>query len=483
MRYLHLTVKEYLEKPEVWASLLALTQSSGFDAILSLLRSSILLLKSKIPSASTAWDRDLWTEIEASMRLAVRAEHSSGSAQPELLRVLDQIVSELWLAERANFSTALHWSADLHSLEQACLRCPSSLLEFAIISGLTLYVKNELNVGVKYPRRTSSARSLLDYATVHKPWYAEMATAQPTMVAMLLEAGYHPNEISVGSTPWNNLLKYMAHKGEICERLHGEIGDDFRYTMFDSSWLDVCKLFVLSGADLYTGNWDKVHKEYIFAWRILAMAFEHLPGPPFLELQRMFEERGVDTSDGRGLQRHPHRCAISSPVSIKPQRYGPLTGPREPRVSGTSRVTVSYRNDGSLRQFEYQTEYPRACSYEGLEILRHNSRQYQGHPSPMGREQYTMYRDDDGCSLKRQRPTHWCEYRQDSHPTRFIRHSRPSSYWEGDKHHNHLDEDDAGRHPAPSRGKQSQYKHPNMQSEARHWPSRQEDQRRRWRPY
>ena len=483
MRYLHLTVKEYLEKPEVWASLLALTQSSGFDAILSLLRSSILLLKSKIPSASTAWNNDLWTAIDASMRLAVRAEHSSGSAQPELLRVLDHIVSELWLAKRADLSTTLHWSADLHSLELVCKRCPSSLLEFATISGLTLYVKNELNVGVKYPRGTSSARSLLDYATVHKPWFAEMATAQPTMVAMLLEAGYHPNEISGGSTPWNNLLKYMAHKGEICERLHGEYADDLDYTMFDSSWLDVCKLFVLSGADLYTGNWDKVHKEYIFAWRILAMAFEHLPGPSFLELQRMFEERGVDTSDGRGLQRRPHPCAISGPQSIEPQRCGHLTGPREPRISSTSRVRASYRDDGSLRQFEYQTEYPRSCSYEGLEVLRHNSRQYWENPSSPSREQYTMYRDDDGCSQKRQRPTHRCEHRQDSHLTRYIRHSRPSSYWEGDKHHNHLDDYNPERHLAPSRGKQSQCEDPDMQREARHWPSRQEDQRRRWRPY
>ena len=300
---------------------------------------------------------------------------------------------------------------------------------------------------------------------------------------MLLEAGYHPNEISVGFTPWNKLLKYMAHKGGICERLYGEIDADFEYTMFDSSWLDVCKLFVLSGADLYTGNWDKVHKEYIFAWRILAMAFEHLPGPPFLELQRMVEERGVDTSDGRGLQRRPHRCAISGPESIEPRRCGPLTGPREPRVSSTSRVRASYRNDGSLRQFEYQSEYPRSCSYEGLEVLRHNSRQCRGNPSPPSREQYTMYRDDDGCSQKRQRPTHWCEHRQDSHPTRYIRHSRPSSYWEGDKHHNHLDDYNAERHTAPSRGKQSQYEHPDVQSELRHWPSRQEDQRRRWRPY
>ena len=417
------------------------------------------------------------------MRLAVRAEHSSGSAKPELLRVLDQIVSELWLAERASFSTALHWSADLHSLEQACLGCPSSLLEFAIISGLTLYVKNELNVGGKYPRKTSSGRSLLDYATVHKPWYAEMATAQPTMVAMLLEAGYHPNEISVGSTPWNNLLKYMAHRGGICERLHGEMADGFAYTMFDSSWLDVCKLFVLSGADLYTGDWDKVHKEYIFAWRILAMAFEHLPGPPFLELQRMFEERGVDTSDGRGLPRRPHPCAISGPESIEPRRCGPLTEPHEHRVSSTSCVRASYRYDGSLRQFEYQTEYPRSCSYKGLEVLRHDSRQYRENLSPPSRQQYTMYRDDDGCSQNRQRPTHWCEHRQDSHHTRDIRHSRPSSYWEGDKYHNHLDDYNAECHPASSRGKQSQYEHPDMQSEARHWHSRQEDQRRRWRPY
>ena len=156
------------------------------------------------------------------MRLAVRAEHSSGSAQPDLLRVLDQIASELWLAKKRRPLTALHWSAELYESDLLSRR-PNPLLEFATISGLTLYVNNELNVRSKYPRRTSSVRSLLDYATVHKPSYDKMATAQPTMVAMLLEAGDHPNEISGGFTPWNNLLMPMAHEGIICARLHGDI--------------------------------------------------------------------------------------------------------------------------------------------------------------------------------------------------------------------------------------------------------------------
>ena len=211
-------MKEHLEKPEVWANLLALTQSSGFDAILSLWRSSILLLKSKVPLASTMCHRKLGNEIETCMRLAVRAEQSSGSAQPELLRVLDQLVSKLSLDERDRSSTALHWSADL----QACVRRPNSLLEFATISGLTLYVKNESKMGSNYPRRTSSAWSLLDYATVNKPSPAQNATAQPTMVAMLLEAGYHPNEISGRSTPWNTLLLYMAHQCEISRSINGK---------------------------------------------------------------------------------------------------------------------------------------------------------------------------------------------------------------------------------------------------------------------
>ena len=319
---------------------------------------------------------DLWKEIDASLQLTVRAEHSSGSAQPELLRVLDQTVSELWLDQVGRTSTALHWSAEFCD-SYPSLRGPSSLLEFAVSNGLTLYVKSELNVVSKYPRRTSSARSLLDYAILSWLESVPNATAQPTMVAMLLEAGYHPNEISDGSTPWNHLLMYMAEKVEICERLHGGTESNAEYIMFDSSWLDVCKLFVLSGADLFAGSWDKVHEEYMFAWRILAMAFEHLSGPPFLELQRMFEERGVDTSDGRVLQRHPHRCAISGPESVEPQRCGPLTRPPEPGVSSASRVTASYRNDSSLRQFEYQTEHPRSCSYEGLETMRHSSRQYR----------------------------------------------------------------------------------------------------------
>ena len=476
-------MKEYLEKPDVWSSLLALTRSSGFNAILSLLRSSILLLKSQIPSPSTAWNQTLWTEIEASMALAVRAEQSSGSAQPELLRVLDQIISELWLVKRSNASVPLHWAAELHTPEQPCLRCPSSLLEFAIISGLTLYVKTELNAGFKSPRSMSSTVSLLDYATWYKPWYVQDRNVQPAMVAMLLESGYHPNENSAGSTPWKNLLKYIAHEARVCDRLHVTQLTDKEYAMFDSSWLDACRLFVMAGADLYTGRWDKVHKEYMFAWKILATAFEHLPGPPVLELQRMFEERGVDTSDGRGSQKHPHRHAVSGLEVREPWRGGPPTVLLDPCVSSTSRVRASYRNDGSLRQFDYQTEYPRSCSNEGLDALRHNSRQCLESWSPPSQEQYRMYNDDDGCSWRRQRPTHWCEQRQDNQRVRYARQRRPSSYWEGENQHDYLDNYDTERHPAPSKEKESKYGYSNKHKERRCSPSPCEDHWRRWHPY
>ena len=42
------------------------------------------------------------------------------------------------------------------------------------------------------------------------------------------------------------------------------------------------------------------------------------------------------------------------------------------------------------------------------------------------------------------------EHRQDSHPTRYIRHSFHWSYWEGDKHHDRPDDYNAECHLAPS---------------------------------
>jgi len=39
VQYMHLTVKEFLQKPQVWADLLHLTSGTDWDANVSLLRS------------------------------------------------------------------------------------------------------------------------------------------------------------------------------------------------------------------------------------------------------------------------------------------------------------------------------------------------------------------------------------------------------------------------------------------------------------
>ena len=81
VRYLHLTVREYLEKPDVWSNLVKLTSSSRFNASVSLLRAKLLTFKIVRFLGSSVTDLDVGDVAD----LALQAEDSTGKEQTALL--------------------------------------------------------------------------------------------------------------------------------------------------------------------------------------------------------------------------------------------------------------------------------------------------------------------------------------------------------------------------------------------------------------
>ena len=240
-----------------------------------------MLIKSQLYN----WDENTWSMVEKSMDLALQAENSPCIPYVSTIEELDRVVSNIESSKSG--TRGPHWSTYLHSSDQQCFRCPKSFLAYAISNGLTSFAKWKIE---KLPK-TSHEKELLDYATWYRPWYISKRNTRPAMVAMLLQAGYDPNGRTHGSTPWRSLIKCIARTLDI-KNLHPQHGIEFAHRInLDLSLVDVCKLFVLWGADVEADYRTKDGCRT--AWEVFDAAFAHLPREPVLELKRLLLERGA----------------------------------------------------------------------------------------------------------------------------------------------------------------------------------------------
>jgi hypothetical protein len=271
-----LTVHEFLEKADVWAKLLKLTTPDGFDANTSLLRAKILMLKATL-IAIRHGNPELM-EIrrrmaENAMRLAFKAEHYTGSSATALLDEFDNIGCQIF--ESPN---GIHWSAAMNTCGGLGEKRPISFLTYAIQCGLTLYVKSKLHFS-EVKEDGFRGRSPLDYATWRHPLSQRLSPIQPAMVQMLFEAGYGPNDQVGTSTPWLSLLGFLN------DRLASDGQASPLVQEFDLLWVDICKLFLLRGADVKVTQ--LVRRS---VWDILKACFEHLHAESVLGLKKLIIE-------------------------------------------------------------------------------------------------------------------------------------------------------------------------------------------------
>lgn len=244
VQYMHLTVKEFLQKPQVWADLLYLTSGTDWDANVSLLRSDILMLRwSTLDNKLEGWQDSTWRLIDQAMSHALKAENSSGKAQVALLDELDRIAAQIEnrSSSRQTAETQrqdLHWSALMHPRDQACSKCPESFLTFAITRGLTLYVRAKIGNCIRLFNDTSK-RNLLEYATFYAPSrrVGKETVVHLQMLALLLKGGVDPNENFDPGSPWTNILSHILQRAKTPN------------VKLEPWCLDTCKLFLMYGAD------------------------------------------------------------------------------------------------------------------------------------------------------------------------------------------------------------------------------------------
>jgi len=105
VQYLHLTVKEFLEKPEVWSELLSWAPQRAFDSNVACLSGLILRLKKTF--VFHGWGRHVAGLLDSAMSFARQAEDSTAQAQTALVEEVDRIACLMFPPERQS-----HWSTD-----------------------------------------------------------------------------------------------------------------------------------------------------------------------------------------------------------------------------------------------------------------------------------------------------------------------------------------------------------------------------------
>lgn len=220
VEYLHRTVKDFLNKPEVGKKIGAGTKPP-FNPHRSWCKSSIMALKTINPDhllPSVFWHATL-----SCLYKAVQAEDSSGESQSQLFDEIDRAASQLtavpnstglsFVDSNSPGTIAPHWTATRFDCYSS-----TSFLNFAVQCQLLSYVKVKLANGL--PTTRPSDKPLLYSAVCAYSVFRDQehphfsySTPNAELVELLLELGADPNESVLGETIWERVLQDATRTG------------------------------------------------------------------------------------------------------------------------------------------------------------------------------------------------------------------------------------------------------------------------------
>ena len=258
VNYLHRTVQDFLQTPEIWDMILN-DSGEAFEPNECLVKSYILQLKLVMVSES----EDNFTEVSRLVRTALAFAYKSRSPNHALnLKILDELDNATmthWMSvprsgERYDPKNEMarlrnlcrsdgHWARYLQDVDRIA---NDNFLCLAIGYGLTEYVVAELKKDDLLVEK-KNGRPLLDYIA------SVLVPPEPEIVRLLLRNNAHPNKQFQGRSMWQRTIAYVDRS--LTE--HGIYPTQFE-TKWMAQWRIIFKQLLEAGVDPHAiGTWIK----------------------------------------------------------------------------------------------------------------------------------------------------------------------------------------------------------------------------------
>jgi hypothetical protein len=207
VQYLHRTVKDFVQKPEVWREILAMT-IVPFDPYMFLCKG--YLLEAKTTQLSLTLPKDLWRVITRALGYASKATTDSHASLIPLLDELNRVTTlhsnQLAHGSKKDFPTAISGHA--------------ILLPAALQLDLYFWVEELLNRGHPIIREKSEKPYILEALEFEETksglgWLdPESISSVPTFesLRLLLERGADPHEKHHGRKVWHHIQDLLMEK-------------------------------------------------------------------------------------------------------------------------------------------------------------------------------------------------------------------------------------------------------------------------------
>jgi len=275
LAYLHRTVHDFVNLPEIKSRILGPTVGTGFNTSQALLQSSVLYLKWVVQPMDhkttnetlLRWSQTLSLFTEKGLSSAFDAEFEIGKAQVFMLDELDRVCKGLV----RDVSPSCDWSSD-NMNDDPKIHC-NSILSLAIGSGLYLYVTEKLQSepSLIYNK---AGRPLLHYAVQADTGQIKAPRVSEEIIELLLAFGASPNLTYEGVSAWEYVLAAIF-------RTLGKPDIDISELLV---WTRISRLFLLHGANMLQCLGNDLNKS---AYEIITAAFYDRFPEETRDLQRM----------------------------------------------------------------------------------------------------------------------------------------------------------------------------------------------------
>lgn len=243
VQYLHRTVKDYLEEPTVWQTIVASTHGTDFDADVVLLESCLRQLKASEFDKNHLVSESTWRCIALGFEYARQAELKQNLAYIPLLDELDSTMT--WLLQQPGTPYPSHWATYYEAGRERRSEWEDTTLALAIEYGLSSYLDKKFRQSS--PMCEKSGRPLLDYAVSSNP-RSQRYPMSPLVVSVLLRHGADPNKRYQDSSPWENALGYAYSLQWTFKKYGAERQQPDRWEALNL--LEIFGHFINYGADL-----------------------------------------------------------------------------------------------------------------------------------------------------------------------------------------------------------------------------------------